>query len=149
MDAFSRKTSDELFAHFPEWRNFAREEKAKDGTSFLVVSVPPPPEAKVDRDLLIDTSGQQIALTFDFYETHFYTLSESGPFACSSLLNFLQQVMSEQTAVISWWLDNDWCGASQLKPGASFPQSIEPFVTRFNRKRVRSWKGTFNADTEA
>ena len=41
MDEFSVLASQEIFESFPEWREFAREESGDDGSTFLVVEIPP------------------------------------------------------------------------------------------------------------
>lgn len=150
MDNFSLAAAEELFASFPHWRALARNEQAEDGTTYLVVEVPPPPEAHVEHGLVIDTSNGEITVGFDCYHAQFDRWTgDSKYFGTQSALDFVERIMSERIAVASWWLNDRWRGSAQLEAGASpeTPTWISPGT--FNRIRVRSWKGALNADISA
>jgi hypothetical protein len=145
MDSFSLAAADEIFAAFPDWRSFGREEKTQDETSFLIIKVMPPKEANVEHGLVVDTSNQEITVGFDCYHSHFdHWVGDGSHFGTQAALEFVKQIVNEQVAVVSWWLDNEWRGSSQLEAGAS-PETPS-FQTSFNRVRIRSWKGSLNAD---
>jgi hypothetical protein len=134
----------ELFSLFPQWRTLARTEKDEDGTEFLVVDVTAAPEANVEYGLTIDTAGGEITVGFDYYHSHFDEWVGDGEhFGTKAALEFIRQIVSEEVAVASWWKGNEWKGSTQIAAGE------EPKMTwmaDFDRIRVRSWKGTHNAD---
>lgn len=148
MDAFSLAAANEIFDAFPEWRAFAREEHADDGSSFLVVQVTPPASANVEHGLVIDTSNDEFTVGFDCYHCHFDEwVGDGDQFGTRAALEFVEQIINERVAVVSWWQDAEWRGSSQLVAGASPEQPS--WQTTFNRVRIRSWRGTFNADIGA
>jgi hypothetical protein len=145
MDPFSIAASNEIFAAFPEWRATAREEKAEDGSTFLVIEIAPTPEAQVEHGLVIDTANQEVTVGFDCYHSHFDESAGDGVnFGIEAALEFVRQIICERIAVVSWWDGEDWRGSAQLAPGAQ-PET-PPWVRGFDRIRVRSWKGSLNAD---
>jgi hypothetical protein len=148
MDHFSVTTAEEIFSNFPEWRSIAREEEAEDGSSFLLVEVPAPLEANVDHGLVIDTANGEVTIGFDCYHSHFDAWTGDGQhFGTQAALEFVKQILTERVAIISWWQGEQWQGSAQLEAGKA-PESPS-WRTDFNRIRVRSWKGSFNADTSA
>lgn len=148
MDPFSLAAADEIFAAFPEWRALAREEQADDGTCFLVIEVKAPLEANVEHGLIVDTQNREVTVGFDCYHSHFdQWVGDGDHFGTQAALEFIKQVLNERVAVVSWWQDEKWCGSSQVEAGTS-PQPPW-WQTRFNRIRIRSWKGTLNADISA
>ena len=56
---------------FPEWRPLIREDRSDDGALFEVLDVQAPAEANVKHGLLIDTAGDEVTVSFDFYHCHF------------------------------------------------------------------------------
>lgn len=147
MNEFSIDAAEELFAAFPEWKKLARSESAEDGTEYLVIEVPSPPEAQVEHGLLINTANSEITVGFDCYHSHFdQWVGDGENFGTQAALEFIKQIVSERVAVVSWWHDNEWCGSAQSEAG-SFPEAPTwAKQSSFNRVRVRSWKGSLNAD---
>ncbi|MDO8458456.1 MAG: hypothetical protein Q7T07_16250 [Burkholderiaceae bacterium] len=134
---------------FPEWRSLVREEQADDGSSFEVLEVQAPVGANVKHGLLMDTAGDEITISFDAYHSHFDEWGSDGThFGTMAALEFIKQLVSERVAVLSWWKGEQWCGSAQLEAGQTpeIPSwAGAPTITRI---RVRSWKGTLNADVE-
>lgn len=148
MDSFSLSTADEIFTAFPEWQAFAREEQADGGSSFLIIKVTPPLEADVEHGLVVDTQNQEVTVGFDYYHSHFdQWVGDGDDFGPEAALEFVKQILNEEVAIVSWWQDEQWRGSSPLEAGAS-PQPPS-WKTSFNRVRIRSWKGTLNADFSA
>lgn len=148
MDPFSVATANEIFAAFPEWQPLARQEQADDGSFFLVVEVAPPAEANVEHGLVIDTANREVTVGFDCYHSHFdQWVSDGDHFGTQAALEFVKHIVNEQVAVVSWWQGEEWRGSSQLDAGAS-PEPPS-WQTSFNRVRIRSWKGSLNADIVA
>ena len=150
MDEFSLAIAEELFASFPQWRAFARSEQAEDGTAYVIVEVPPPPEAHVEHGLVIDTSNGEITVGFDFYHAQFDQCSDDIKcVGAQPAIEFIERIMSERVAIVSWWLNERWRGAAQLEAGASPETPAWARPGTFNRIRIRSWKGSLNADISA
>ena len=147
MDTFALIPNEQLFAAFPEWRALARRERAEDGSSYIFIHVLPPPAAKVHDGLLIHASDDEIAVSFDFYHAHFYALTDDGEhFGTLAAIEFIKQILSERVAVVSWWLDDAWRGSAQLQAATSPEPPWWLDAGSFNRIRVRSWRGSFNAN---
>lgn len=130
-----------LLTEFPAWRQFARHED-DDGHSYLVIEVPVPEAANVERALLMTTANDEVTIGFDAYHSHFDDCV--GEF--EGALEFVRQLISERVAVVSWWQDEEWRGSTTVEAGAEpgFPSWASS--QRVNRIRVRSWNGTHNAD---
>jgi hypothetical protein len=144
MDAHSLNAASELFALFPEWRALARTEKGEDGTEFLLVDVTPPLEANVEYGLTIDTAGGEVTVGFDYYHSHFDAWVGDGEhFGTKAALEFIRQIVSEEVAVASWWKGEEWRGSTQV-PAGEKPKMT--WMADFDRIRVRSWRGSLNAD---
>jgi hypothetical protein len=149
MNAFSEAVSEALFAAFPHWRPLARTESSEEGDSYLVVEVPALAEADVQRGLLILTSNEEITVGFDFYHSHFNgSISDGEAFGMEAALEFIQRVIAEEIAVVSWWLDEKLRGSAQIDAGASPATVTWGSLGAFNRIRVRSWRGSLNADID-
>jgi hypothetical protein len=150
MPISSLAAAEQLFAEFPEWRALARPETAENGTEFLVIEVAPPPQAMVDHGLVIDTSNDEVTVGFDCYHSHFDDWVGDGEhFGTQAAIEFIKQIVSERTVVVSWWQGEEWRGSAQLEAGA--PPAVPEWATQaqYDRVRIRSWRGTFNADTDA
>ncbi|MCC7412608.1 MAG: hypothetical protein IT495_13395 [Gammaproteobacteria bacterium] len=144
MDRFSEQAADEFLAAFPEWREFARSEQRDDGSSYFVLQIDPPAQAAVEHGLLVHTDNDEVTVGFDFYHSHFDSMVGDGEhFGTTAAVALVRQIVSERVAVVSWWLGESWAGSSQIEAGA---QPSAKFVKDYSRIRVRSWKGTFNAD---
>jgi hypothetical protein len=138
-----------LLDAFPEWRSLVREEKDEDGSSFEILEVQPPAEANVTHGLVIDTSNDEITVGFDVYHSHFDEwvgdVTHFGPMAA---LEFVRQIVSERVAVMSWWKGEQWFGSTQLDAGHKPELPSWAGAPTIDRIRVRSWRGTLNADVE-
>lgn len=150
MPLSSLAAAEQLFAEFPEWRALARTEQSEDGNEFLVIEVVAPAQAMVEHGLVIDTSNEEITVGFDCYHSHFDEWVGDGEhFGTQAAIEFIKQIVSERTAVVSWWQGEEWRGSAQLDPGASLAVPNWAKQGQYDRVRVRSWKGTLNADTDA
>jgi hypothetical protein len=143
-------TEEELFAEFPQWRALARTEVAEDGSSFVVVEVAAPSAANVEHGLVVDTAREEITVGFDCYHTHFDEWVGDGQhFGTQAAVEFIKQIMSERVSVVSWWFNEQWRGSSQLEAGATPEPPSWAGAESYNRIRVRSWNGKFNASIDA
>jgi hypothetical protein len=123
LDPFSAATAEEIFSAFPEWRPLARIQEADDGTASLVIEVVPPVDANVEHGLIIDTSNGEVTVGFDHYHSHFDRWSGDGEhFGTRIALEFVRQILEERVSIVSWWLNERWCGSASLEV-CSFPEA--------------------------
>lgn len=146
MDAFSRRISAELFDRFPEWRSLAESKREVDGTEYLLLRITPPEASKADRPLLITTSGREITVGFDLYHSHFDSFVDDPEttFGSESAQTFIEKILSEKVVVVSYWLGRQWLGSVQET--ANKPSREVRVSAQADRKRIRSWLGTFSKD---
>lgn len=138
-----------IFDAFPEWRSLAREERDDAGSLVEILEVQPPAGANVAHGLVVDTSNDEITVGFDAYHSHFDEWVGDGThFGTMAALEFIKQLVSERVAVVSWWNGEQWCGSTQIE--AAQPPELPSWAGAPNitRIRVRSWRGTLNADVE-
>jgi hypothetical protein len=147
MSKSSIAAAEQLFEAFPKWRSLARNETAEDGSSYFVVEVAPPESANVEHGLVIDTSNKEITVGFDCYHSHFDEWVGDGEhFGTEAAIEFINQILEERVSVISWWFNERWRGSAQLEAGAKPEAPSWSGSETFNRIRVRSWRGSHNAD---
>ena len=148
MEDSVRTSAEELFEAFPEWRSLAKREVDEWGSEYVIVEVTPPPAANVDEGLWIDTANDEITVGFDCYHEHFYEWAgKSCPFGIQSALEFVKQIVEERVAFMTFWRDGRCVGGEVMYAG----EPVEPSTSTdtYDRIRVRSWRGTFNLDTDA
>lgn len=136
-----------MLASYPEWAPFAVEETYKGSEPYLVVAVAPPPEAKTDLPLRIITWDEEVTVDFDYYHTHFDRWNpDEGDDRHKSALLFVQAILEERIAAVSWWQGELCKVCSQHVPG----ESLHPrFKVSYSTVRVRSWRGSLNAIGDA
>lgn len=146
----SPRSAEELFAAFPQWRALARTERGEDGLPYVVVEVEAPVGADVEHGLVVDTSREEITVGFDCYHSHFDEWVGDGQhFGTEAAIEFIRQIVGERVSVVSWWFNDQWRGSAQLEAGAVPEAPSWAGAESYNRVRVRSWNGTFNADVGA
>jgi len=148
MTEFSAKASEQLFARFPEWRQYAKVEKEADGKAFIRLEVPAPAGANARSGLVVSTANEEVTVEFDYYHSHFDEMVGDGTHVgTETALDLIRRFLAEEVAAVSWWHGDDWRGSTIVNAG----ETPEPFEFRrpFNRVRIRSWKGTLNADVDA
>jgi len=149
LDAFSQSVAEKIFARFPEWKALAMAQAERDAPSYLLVEVPPPPQADVAEPLRITTSNEEVTVGFDYYHCHFdeWVSDDGDSFGEGAALKFVEALLSERQAAASWWHGNDWRGSTVVR-GSERPKPPD-FVRDARRVRIRSWLGTYNADYAA
>jgi hypothetical protein len=134
---------------FPEWRPLVRVETAEDGSPIEVLEVQAPRQAQVERGLGVDTSGGELTITFDFYHAHFPEgVGDGTHFGAAAGVEFIRKLVAEQVAVMSWWEGERCFGFSHLEAGEKPELPSWAAGAAVDRLRVRSWRGTLNADVE-
>lgn len=147
MTEFSHKIGDEIFASRPEWEAFATYETYKNSEPYLVVTIPAPAEANTHLPLRISTWDDEVTVDFDYYHTHFDRWApKEGDGRQEAAQIYVEELLAEKFAVVSWWQGESCRICSQYVPGTELKIS---FNIPWSNARVRSWKGSFNADIKA
>jgi len=144
---FATGVAAEIHADFPEWQAYSREEKADDGRTYLLVSVPAPADGNTAHGLMTSTDNEVVTVSFDFYHSHFdqWSVREAG-YEHEAALPFVRALLSEEVGAASWWNGKQWVGSCQARAG----EPVEmPIAKDYTHVRVRSWRGKLNADRDA
>lgn len=145
LDDFSRSVAEQLFAQFPSWRELAQIEHADDGAGYLLLEVAAPADASAAYGLTVTTDNAEVTVGFDYYHGHFFgQVGDGERFGTDYALHFLSQLLNEEVAVVSWWLAGNLVAFSTIENGKALMD--DALVGKYDRERVRSWKGTLNAD---
>ncbi len=148
LDNFSRQVAEALFAKFPQWQAYATAEEAANGKAYLSVTVPAPAEASAAHGLTITTEDGVVTVGFDWYHSHFYpSVGDGEHFGTDYALHFIEELLDEHVAVISWWTGDQCQAFSTRQQGVNaMPKDL---IGPYDRERIRSWKGSLNADRAA
>ena len=148
LDEFSRAVAARLFERFPAWLEFAKSAQADDGKEYLLVEVAAPKEAMAAYGLTIDTSDNEVTVGFDHSHIHASTQVGDGErFGAEYALHFIDRLLSERAAVVSWWKEGSLVAFSTIENGK--PLLDDEIVGPYDHLRIRSWKGLMNADVNA
>jgi len=142
LDQFSRDVAKLLFTEFPQWQSLAKTERAEDGTTYLKLDVQTPHESSTACGLSIITPYSEMIVEFDYYEGHYG--GQVGDGGAEAAAGFVIDLVSEKIPVISWWKDSELVAWSTIMNGR--PLLPSNLVGLHDHVRVRSWKGTLNAD---
>ena len=147
MTPFTKRITSEILLSYPEWESRAIFESYKGSEPYLIICISAPPEAKTDRPFRISTWDDEVTVDFDYYHCHFEKwLPEEDDERNQAALLYVKDLFAERFAVASWWKGNKMRMSALHKPGEILNKPL-PLI-RFNRIRVRSWKGTLNEDME-
>lgn len=149
LDTFSQQVADLLFSRYPQWRGKETIERNNNGAAHFTLSVPAPVQANTEHGLWISTERGELTVGFDAYHTHFSeSIGDGDMFGLEYGIRFIQQILDEEIAAVSWWNNEIWRGSAQTEAGSK-PDLHPEHMSDFNRVRVRSWKGALNADIKA
>jgi hypothetical protein len=148
LDEFSRQVARVLFAKYPDWRAYAKVERAESGAGYLSVEVPAPASAAAAHGLWISTEAEVVTVGFDWFHTHFYAgVGDGERFGTDYAFHFIEEILSESVAAISWWQDDQCTTYSTRRNGTNaMPDDL---IGPHNRVRIRSWNGALNEDHAA
>ena len=144
LDDYSSSVASELFADFPEWQEFAREENYENGAGYLVIEVPAPIVSQASEGISIMTYNTEVTVSFDYYHSHFETWRSTQPDNDFwSAFPFIRDLINDSIAVASWWNGDQLLGACEARNG-QLPDKWRP--QEYTLIRVRSWNGTHSED---
>ncbi|WP_275571367.1 hypothetical protein [Mycolicibacterium vanbaalenii] len=134
-----------LFAAFPEWRALARREVNGCGEEMVVIDVSAPAAADVGEGLWITWGDGEITVGLGDYHRHFEGwLSDDSWLGETGALEFVQGIVDERLAVVTLFDDDKAVAYTTMDTGAPDRPVDSPHP--YNRMRVRSWNGTFDAE---
>lgn len=141
LNEFSKKIAAQVFDKFPQWEGLAgiRED---DGEKVLLIKVTPP-TGNAECPLSIDTIQDEVTVAFDAYHAHFWDFENSEG---DDALSFINLLLSDEYAVVSYWRDDRWCGATLLHE-SEFPSENTEYPYA-NAIKIRSWSGSHNNDIQ-
>jgi hypothetical protein len=140
LNEFDRHVAEQIGEVFPEWISHATAETDQYGETALVVTIPAP-SGRFARPLRIETFGGEVTVSFDCYHGHFSQFSGGLE---RTALDLIQELLSEENVVVSYWRDNQGCGAF-MAPSDDIPNTNDEYPYA-NRLRIRSWSGRFDRD---
>ncbi|MBV2124991.1 MAG: hypothetical protein KUF75_07565 [Candidatus Thiodiazotropha sp. (ex Ctena orbiculata)] len=139
LSQYSKEMAAQILAMYPEWKDVADTEEYNGETYFNLVITPPSNNVKAP--LRIYTYGDEITVSFDSYHGHFFDLENNDGGDAKTLID---QIISDNSAVISYWRDDEWCG-SMLLDYSEVPTSNEEYPYA-NRIKIRTWSGKLDKD---
>ena len=117
----------------------------EDGTSYLRRDVQAPPESSAAYGLSLVTPYSEMIVDFDYYEGHFG--GQVGDGGAEAAARFVIDLVSEKIPVISWWKEGELVAWSTIVDGR--PLLPSDLIGLHDHVRIRSWRGTLNADYDA
>ena len=151
LEPYSREMAADLLSEFPEWVSFLSV-VTEDGLNFFRVEVPSLPGAKGGPLGITSLYNEEITVHFDSCHRHYASILPSAE-EPTGAISFIQQLLSEELAVVSYLCSGD----SLIKDGVFFGSAVpvaeipnanyEYYYA--NALRVRSWRGTYDSDFPA
>ena len=135
MDKFSKKVRAEFINAFPEWEKFCSI-AMDEGEEVLSVKIPSPSRGE-KFPLSLDTCQSEVTVAFDAYHAHFNDFINPEGY---DAISFINELISSDNAVVSYWRDDKWCGSTML-PASNLPTSNEEYPYA-NLIKIRSWSGS-------
>lgn len=151
LEPYSRQMARELFSVFPDWARFLRV-VTEDRLNFFCVEVPPLPAAKNGPLGITSQYNDEITVYFDSCHRHYATILPS-PDEPVGAISFIQQLLNEELAVVSYLCSGDSLIKDGVFSGDAIPVAEIPNANYeyyyANAMRVRSWKGTYDREFTA
>jgi hypothetical protein len=143
LDDFSAGFANQLFAIYPAWASSAKVETPSGADfGYLLVEVPPPPQADFAYPLTIYTRDGEVTVVFDYYHTQFFP-QPAIPLNTDAL-DFIARILREDISTGSGWDKDLWLGAWVVEENED--PKVENPMGSMRRIRVRSWNGSRNLD---
>lgn len=139
LDDFSKRIASQVIEKFPQWQSLAKV-KEKDGETAFSVTVTPP-SGEYEHPLTLHTFLEEVTVAFDAYHAHFWEFDDPDS---EDALTFINQLLSDELPVVSYWRDDQWCGSTVLRE-SELPSTNAEFPYA-NRIRIRSWSGQQDRD---
>lgn len=142
MNSFQSETLEKIRRRFPEWKAISKPAAHQIGEEIFVFEIQSPLQAGGNSILKVFVDTKGITVSFDAFHSHFNSWMDSKALKSAQL--FIEGLLDETIAIVSWWDDDRLDGASSFFPKKRLPQAGTR--SRFNRQVIRSWKGTYNSE---
>ncbi len=135
---------DVLKAHFPQWLEHVRILRDEDaGQDFLELTVPDPSGIIREHPLEISTWGEEIAVSFGDFHTHFPGPNGfDGSDNRGRVIDFLRALLNEDIIIASVWTEDRMRLSSTAHPGDLAKFADVPAGD--HELRIASWRGTYD-----
>lgn len=151
LEPFSREMAGDLVTAFPNWRNHLSV-VSNDGENYFKVQVPSPAGSKGGPLEVYSSDDQEVTVCYAGTHRHFFSVLGDVKEA-EGAIEFIRKILDEQRVVVSYI----WHGDATLRDGFVSSGSVPvDQIPRANYEyyyttwmRVRSWKGTYDADFAA
>jgi len=142
LTEFSREVKAQFFESFPLLLNLEHKIIESEENAFCIEIKAPSSKSEVY--LVIDSSGEEVTVSFDSYHAHYNDLL--GQYVYGSALELINRIIGSEFAIVSYWRDEQWCGSALLER-ESFPINNEnnPYA---NKIKIRSWLGNLDFNIE-
>lgn len=151
LEPFSRQMAEDLFSAFPDWERHLTI-VADDGENFFNVQVPAPEGSKGGPLEVSSLYNQEMTVFYGSIHQHFCSVLGNAD-EPGGAIAVIKKLLNEQLVVVSYICTGDanikdGVFSSNLVPPSEIPDAnYEYYYT--TTMRVRSWRGTFDADIAA
>lgn len=138
----SRAFAKALLAEFPEWEPHLRL-AAWPGVAPGTLEVEVPPPHRAGSPLYIDTNNAEVTVTFAGWHEHYGSWTgDAEDAATRHALEAVREIVDERRLAVLAMDGDRWRQSWSVAPG----QRVE--TRHGDLTRVRSWRGTYDADLE-
>ncbi|QEY12197.1 hypothetical protein [Cellvibrio sp. KY-YJ-3] len=142
LTEFSNEVKTQFFESFPALVKLEHKIVENEECAFCIEIKAPSPKA--EHPLCIDTSGEEVTVSFDAYHAHFNEFFGESEYGTA--FEFITQIIGGEFAVVSYWRESQWCGSSLLRK-ENFPINNENYPYA-NKIQIRSWAGNLDSEIE-
>ncbi|MBR8332109.1 hypothetical protein KDW69_10670 [Burkholderia ambifaria] len=151
LEPFSRQMAEDLLSVFPDWRSHLSI-VANAGENYFNVRVPALAASKGGPLEVSSLYNGEVTVFYATTHRHFFSVLGNADEAAGAV-EFIRKILDEQLAVVSYICTGDQTirdgfFSSVAVPADKIPRAnYEYYYT--TSMRVRSWRGTFDADFAA
>jgi len=142
LTEFSREVKDQFFESFPFLLNLEHKITEDEENTFCIEIKAP--SSKAELYLMIDTSGEEVTVSFGSYHAHYNDFL--GQYVYGSAVELINRIISSECAIVTYAREDQWFGSS-LMSRINFPVDNEnhPYASKIE---IRSWNGNLDVDIE-
>ena len=141
LDEMSKDFGAALFRYCPEWRAFAKMDRAEGETDFWLDVHAPSPTGEI---LLVTTEGEEVTVAFGGHHQHF-TWSSDLAEKSEDPIGFIDAIVTEKIYAASARDLSRGHGAWPMRPGEDLPRA-DYALGGATDISARSWLGTYDLD---
>ena len=142
LTEFSREVKAQFFETFPLLLNLEYKITENEENTFCIEIKAPSSSGELY--LMIDTSGEEVTVSFGSYHAHYNDLL--GQYVYGSAVGLINKIISSECAIVTYWREDKWFGSSLLnKENFPIDNENQPYASKIE---IRSWLGNFDIDIE-